>query len=159
MRGFLYNAAGESGPDGAALPQGRGGAFHAHPVYDGGPHGAARPLSTGGAFHAHPVYDSGPHHREGLAGAARARGTSGPRDAALARRAAPPLGQAGQSHGGVDLPPGLVPLTLLASLLLPIAANVSNKTSLHKWLKSTRKKESNFRSKIAGVNVRLVWMN
>lgn len=127
MRGFLYDAAGESGPDGAALPQSRGGGFHTHPVYDSGPHSAALPLSTGGAFHTHPVNDSGPHHCKGLAGAALACGSSGRCDATLSRRAAPPLGQAGQSNGSVDLPPGLVPLTLLASVLLLITANIFNK--------------------------------
>lgn len=62
-----------------------------------GPGGAALPQSTGRPGHTHP----GDGDR--LSGASLAR--VGP--AALPRHAALPLGQAGQGHSSVDLPPAL----------------------------------------------------
>lgn len=97
MRGLLDNAAGEGGPHSAALPQGR-----------------RRSSDT------HPVYYSGPRNREGPPGAARCRASAGHGYTALVCRAALSLGQVRQSHGGVDLPPALRYLSLLASLLLPL---------------------------------------
>lgn len=70
MRGLLDDAAGESGPSGAALPQGRVGPCDAHPVYD-----------------------IGPRNREGLSGAAQPCGSAGHCHAALVCCAALPLGQ------------------------------------------------------------------
>lgn len=79
MRRFLDDAAGEGGP--RALLQGRHGSRHAQPAREAG-------LRCGG----------------GLRGAALPRGGAGCRAGALSRLA---LGQAGESHGGVDLPPAL----------------------------------------------------
>lgn len=95
MRGLLDDAAGESGPHGAALPQSRSGSCDAHPVYY-----------------------SGPGDREGLSGAALARAGAGHAYDALVRCRALSLGQTGQSHSGVDLPPALIDPPQLASLLL-----------------------------------------
>lgn len=106
MRGLLDDAAGESGPRGAALP-----------------------LSRGGSCDTHPVYDSGPRKREGLSGAALASASAGHGHAALVRCAALSLGQAGQSHGGVDLPPALIDPSLLASALLLVPVNIVKKLS------------------------------
>ena len=104
MRGLLDDAAGESGPCGAALPQSRGGPRHTHPVYD-----------------------SGPRNREGLSSAALPRASAGHGHAALVRCAALSLGQVGQSHGGVDLPPALIDSSLLASALLLVPENIFKK--------------------------------
>lgn len=101
VRGLLDDAAGESGPRGAALPQ-----------------------SAGGSRDTHPVYDSGPRNRERLSGAALTRASSGRCHAALVCCAALPLGQVGQSHGGVDLPPALTASSLLASALLLLPVNI-----------------------------------
>lgn len=105
MRGLLDDAAGESGPCGAALPQ-----------------------SSRGPRNAHPVYDSGSCYGEGLSGAALPRGGDGHHNAALVPHVALPLGQIGQSHSGVDLPPALLVSLLLASvLLLLLPVNVLEK--------------------------------
>lgn len=101
MRGLLDDAAGESGPHGAALPQSRGGSCDTHPVYD-----------------------SGPRNREGLSGAALCCANTGKGYATLVCRAALPLSQVGQSHGGVDLPPALIDSLLLASFLLLLPVNI-----------------------------------
>lgn len=102
MRGLLDDAAGESGPHGAALPQSRGGS----------------------SCDTHPVYDSGPRNREGLSGAALPGASAGHGHAVLICCAALPLGQVGQSHGGVDLPPALIDSSLLASALLLVPVNI-----------------------------------
>lgn len=101
MRGLLDDAAGECGPSGAALPQSRGGPCDAHPVYD-----------------------IGPRNGEGLPGAAQPCGSTRHRHAALVCCAALTLGQVGQSHGSVDLPPALVVSSLLSSVLLLITVNI-----------------------------------
>lgn len=101
MRGLLDNAAGEGGPDSAALPQDR-----------------RRSSDT------HPVYYSGPCNWEGPSGAAGCCASTGHGQAALwrVRRAALSLGQVSQSHGGVYLPPALMDPSMSGSirLLLPV---------------------------------------
>lgn len=101
MRRLLDDATGESGPCGAALSQSRGGSCNTHPVYY-----------------------SGPHYGEGLSGAALYCGCIGNHTSALVPRAALPLGQVGQSHGGMDFPPALVLLSLLAPILLLVPVNI-----------------------------------
>lgn len=95
VRGLLDNAVGQSGPHGAALPQSRG-----------------RSSDT------HPVYYSGPGNGEGLPGAALSRAGSGQCYTVVPCHAALSLGQVGQSHGSVDLPPALSDPCLLTSVLL-----------------------------------------
>lgn len=99
MRGLLDNAAGEGGPDSAALPQDR-----------------RRSSDT------HPVYYSGPCNWEGPSGEAGCCASTGHGRAALVCRAALSLGQVSQSHGGVYLPPALMDPSMLGSirLLLPV---------------------------------------
>lgn len=114
MRGLLDDAAGQSGPCGAALPQSRGG--------------------SRGTL---PVYDSGPRDREGRAGAAPSRASAGHGYGALVCRAALPLGQVGQSHGGVDLPPALIDSSLRDSVLLLVPVNMLKKKSRRKKIHLT----------------------
>ena len=104
MRGLLDDAAGESGPRGAALSQ-----------------------SSGGSCDTHPVYASGPRNRVGLSGAALPCGSAGHDHAAVVCQAALSLGQVGQSHSGVDLPPALIDLSRLASALLLVPVNILKK--------------------------------
>lgn len=85
-------------------------------VGESGPRGAALPQSGGGSCDTHPVHDSGPRNREGL--------SFGHCHVALVCCAALPLGQAGQSNGGVDLPPALIVLSLLASAMLLLSVNM-----------------------------------
>lgn len=87
MRGLLDDSAGQRGPRGAALPHSTGGAAHTHPG-DG----------------------------ERLSGASLAPVGAGLGPAALLRRAPLPLGQVGQSHSSVDLPPALVDPSALLQL-------------------------------------------
>lgn len=104
MRGLLDNAVGQSGPHGAALPQSRG-----------------RSSDT------HPVYYSGPGNGEGLPGAALSCASTGQCNTVAPCRAALSLGQVGQSHGSVDLPPALGDPCLLTSILLLLPVNTFKK--------------------------------
>lgn len=72
MGRLLDDAAGESGPPGAALSDSRSGSCNTHPVYY-----------------------SGSHYGEGLLGAALCWGNIGNHNAALVPCAALPLGQVG----------------------------------------------------------------
>ena len=103
MGGLLDDAAGESGPCGAALPQSRVGSCDTYPVQDTG-------------------------NRGGTSCAALPCTSFGPCQAARVFNAALPLGQVGKSHGGVNLPPVLITSTMLTSALLLLPANKRKKT-------------------------------
>lgn len=106
MRGLLDDAAGESGTSGAALSQSRGG-----------------PCDTD------PQIYIGPCNGEWLPGVVPPCGSAGRRHNALVWSAALPLGQVGQSHGSVDLPPSLVVSSPLAVILLLVTGNILKKNN------------------------------
>ena len=91
---------------------------------ESGPYGAAPPHSGGGCCDTRPVCDGGSRCAEGLSSAALPCGSEWRRDAAPASCVALALGQVGQSDGSVDLPPALGVSSPLASVLLPVPKDV-----------------------------------
>ncbi|KAG7227311.1 hypothetical protein INR49_000315 [Caranx melampygus] len=65
----------------------------------------------------------------GLPGAALPCGGDGHHNTALVPHMALPLGQIGQSHSSVDLPPALLVSSLLASVLLLVPDDAGETTS------------------------------